>query len=305
MHCFNDTYHNFIKSIISEGGLAVPDVDRIQKKYIFNTIAKFKKEIIEPLFGDLKDSIFTLGSTGKKASSGDIDLAIDINALPDKNILTNMINLVEVCAKNGYNSCINTFNYDMVHIAYPQTGNKSKNVQIDVLFTEVPEYVKFYMYSPDEKSSKYKGAHRNDLLNAILKSFSYKSIEKKGREDIKWEVIALDESGLAKCVKSLVDANGNRLKYKNAEPLLKSYAKDEQRIPISTDIDYIIWLTVGEGYSIDDIDSFEKLFDIVKNDSNFRYSKNSEEILKICAESLKESKFKLEFPKELRSYLKK
>lgn len=66
----------------------------------------------------------------------------------------------------------------MIHVAFPQVGNEKQLVQVDLLLTEYPEFCKFFMYSPTPEESKYKGAHRNILLNSICKLISYKPIKK-------------------------------------------------------------------------------------------------------------------------------
>lgn len=77
---------------------------------------------------------------------------------------------------------INTITNDMIHFAFPQydeSYNKNgKNVQVDILFSKFPEFCKWYMYSPTEIESKYKGAHRNELLRSIAYIISYKIIAK-------------------------------------------------------------------------------------------------------------------------------
>jgi hypothetical protein len=72
---------------------------------------------------------------------------------------------------------------------------------------------------------------------------------------------------------------------------------------ISNNIDDVILELFGKGYSENDIDSFEKCFDIIENDKNFKHKNLSNEILKECAKSLKEKTKRLEFPKELKKYI--
>lgn len=307
MNSFNEIYEEVVGGIITEGGNAIANVDRIKKQHIQKTVESFKNTIIVPYLGeDPGDDMFLLGSTGKKKDSGDIDIGISLTAFTDRNILTNLIRLDEMCAKNGFNSCINTISYNMLHVAYPQQG-ANKFVQIDLLITNAPEFTKFYMSSPGENESKYKGAHRNALLRAILTSISFKPTEFNGKnEPVKWEQIDLTDSGMYKQYKTLVDTNGNRILYKNTnEPLEFAYAKSEREFLISNDVNYVIKYVVGSKYTAEDIDSFEKLFAIVKNDEDFRYSIISKKILSECAKSLNDAGSRLDFPSELTQYLKK
>ena len=217
MKKFKKIFENILKSLIKEGGNAIPDVDRIKKEDIDSTINDFKNEILIPFLGnDPGESLFTLGSTGKKPDSGDIDLALDASIL-NGSILYNLIKLNEKCASKGILSCINTINYNMIHIAYPQHGNKKK-VQIDVLLTEYPDFTKFFMFSPTPQESKYKGAHRNEVLHAIAKVSSIKPlmVDKDGNI-LKWVQNDINDDGYYSVIKTLIDDDGNRLKYKSTD----------------------------------------------------------------------------------------
>ena len=300
-------HEEILKSLIMEGGNAVPNVSRIKKENINKTIKDFEKNILYPIFGDNlpEDTIFTLGSTGKKPDSGDIDLAVNMNNIKGT-VLYNLLKINEMCAKYGYVSAINTINYKMIHIAYPQKGIKgNKLVQIDVLFTNTPEFTKFFMYSPAWKESNYKGAHRNDLLHAIAKISSYETIyEDKQGNVLKWRQNDVRDDGYFNMIKTLIDEFGNRLKYKATnEDLEESYAKEEDLKLLSNDVNQTIEELFGPGFKESDIDTFEKCFDIIKNSDKFKYKNLSEKILKESAKTLNEKKERLEFPKELKKYL--
>ena len=215
MKQINLIYENILKSLVKEGGNAVPGVDRIEKRYIQRTINSFKKNIIIPFLGfDPAENLFILGSTGKKPDSGDIDLALNQSIL-NGSILYNLIKLNERCTINGILSCINTINYNMLHIAYPQSGG-NKKVQIDLLITKYPEFTKFFMFSPTPQESKYKGAHRNQLLSSIAKILSYRPLEfDENKNVVKWEQNDITDDGFYSMVKTLVDEDGKRLKYKS------------------------------------------------------------------------------------------
>jgi hypothetical protein len=306
MKSFNLIYEETCKTLIKEGGNAVPNVDRIKKGSINKTIKNFKNEVIIPFLGfDPGDSVFTIGSTGKKPDSGDIDLALDANILHKNTIITSLIKLNEICASLGYVSTINSFSFNMLHVAFPQAGNKNKFVQIDLLLTKYPDFTRFFMFSPTNKESNYKGAHRNELLHAIAKVISNRPI-KKGEDGklLKWSQIDINSDGLFVQHKTLIDSEGNMLKYKNTnENLEESYAKVYKSYPISHDPKYVIEMLVGKQYSMYDISSFEKLFKIIESDKKFKYGSSSEEILIETARMLKEKENRLEFPKELNEYL--
>lgn len=214
--------------------------------------------------------------------------------------------LNEACAAKGVVSCINTISYKMLHVAYPQKGN-NKKVQIDLLLTKYPEFTKFFMYSPSPEESKYKGAHRNELLHAIAKIISFKEVLRNDDgELVKWSQETVTEDGYYSVLKTLVDDEGNKLKYKNTnEDLEPEYALDEDKRDITHNVDDVIAALFGNGYTVSDIDTFEKCFEIIKNDQNFIHKDKSDEILHECAVSLHEKRKRLIFPQELKSYLKK
>lgn len=306
MKKINLVHESILKSLIMEGGNAVPNVSRIKKNDISKTIKDFQKNILSKVLGEnlTDDLMFTLGSTGKKPDSGDIDLAIDSNKIKGT-VLFNLLKLNEVCAQDGYVSCINTINYKMLHVAYPQKGFKNKFVQIDVLFTDTPEFTKFFMYSPSNKESKYKGAHRNDLLHAISKISSYEPIyEDKQGNVLKWRQNDIKENGYFNVMKTLIDSVGNRLKYKSTnEDLEEGYAQEEESKLLTDDVNDVITELFGEKFKESDIDTFEKCFEIIESNEDFKYKNLSEKILRECAKSLNDKKDRLEFPKELKKYL--
>lgn len=203
---------------------------------------------------------------------------------------------------------INSVTYDMIHFSFPQYNKNNKqidkNVQVDILLTKYPTFCKFYMYSPTELESKYKGAHRNELLRAICYTMTYKPLYKENNEVLKWKQDDLDSTGLYHHIKTLIDDNGDRLKYKDTnEDLIPSYAKVISSKLISHKPERVIQILLGNKYTKEDIDTFEKLFNIILNDQDFRFYTDSVEILTNCAKAIKENT-KLIFPIELEKYLR-
>ena len=307
MKSFKIIYENVLRSLIQEGGNAVPNVDRIKRENIFKTVDAFKKEILSEFFGYVptEKEMFLLGSTGKKADSGDIDIGIDLNILKERNKILNLIKLNEICSRNGYNSCVNSINLSMVHIVYPQVGEIGKNVQIDVLITECPAFAKFFMYSPMEGESKYKSAHRNTLFRAILYCISYKPIEfDENKQPVRWNQFDINDSGIYMQLKTLIDENGYRLLYKNTnEPLETSYAKVERESLTTNDVDEAIRIMFGDGFQENELDTFEHVFEIISSDRRFKHKNLKDEIFRKAASELKEAENRLDFPEELNNYL--
>jgi hypothetical protein len=75
MLTLHDIIYNEIlfESVLNEGGNAIANAERIPRNFIQPTFNQIKKQIIYPIFGKDND-IFLLGSTGKKETSGDMDI---------------------------------------------------------------------------------------------------------------------------------------------------------------------------------------------------------------------------------------
>ena len=63
---------------------------------------------------------------------------------------------------------------------------------------------------------------------------------------------------------------------------------------------FICWY--GNKFNQKDIDTFEKLFNIILNNEQFKYTLDATEILHQCAKSIKEND-KLVFPFELENFI--
>lgn len=304
------------EQILKQGGNAVSNVQKIAKANIQPTVDELNKIIFEK-YPNLKwdDTIFLLGSTGKKDFSGDIDIGIDFNAIKEDSEQT-VLDEIKQLFKFLYNAnvCkeikINDITNDMLHIAFPQYNQKheklERNVQIDILITPNKKFCLFYMYSPAQDETKYKAAHRNELFRAIIKTTTYKPLKKMQKDGqevvVQWEQGDLTSKGLYKQTKTLVDQDGNWLKYKDTdEDLIESYAKVLKEELISGDPDEVINMLVGN-YKFQQLDTFEKFLSIIQNDQNFKYKDIKDQILQNAAKSLKEN-IRLVLPEELNQYL--
>lgn len=145
------------------GGTAVPGCGTIHRSEVSPTLTKLSDDLELPF--DLNN--YTLGSTGKREYSGDIDLVID-NVWWDHGISAFRENLEKLFGKENV-----TRNGDMLHLKYPIVmykeelrGAKPRTgfVQIDFMFGNA-EWKQFYHYS--DPNSAYKGAHRNLMLAAV------------------------------------------------------------------------------------------------------------------------------------------
>jgi len=250
---FNYLYNKLIYEIdeaqLIEGGNAITNASKISQQNVETTVSDIYHLIINKLFPSLPTSVvFPLGSTGKKlpsSYSGDLDLGFDMTKLRAHKMYANkstkeIIHMVVDFITNTYNNFgseiwINDIIPNIIHFGFPITNvaklsdQNDKIVQVDIIFTETPEMTKFYMSSPFEWESQFKGAHRNCLLNAIAKIDHYHVLKHDSNTNIDtmWEIEEVEMDGLMITTKTIVDPKtGKYMKYKDTdEDLSPAYAK--------------------------------------------------------------------------------
>ena len=309
-------FESIFEEVLKEGGNAVSNVQKIAQNNVEPTLNKFY-QVLLGVYPNLKwdDTIFKLGSTGKKDFSGDLDIGIDFKAIQrysEETVLEQLKHLFLYLYKANISEeiKINNITNDMIHLSYPQYNEDNqqirKNVQIDILLTPNKEFTLFYMYSPSQTQTAYKGAHRNELFRAIIKTTTYKpikTIQKNGQEVVvQWEQQDLTSKGLYWQKKTLIDQNDTWLKYKDTDQdLIQSYAKVLEEKLISGDPKEVINLLVGD-YQFEQINSFEKLLTVIQDDQNFKYHQIKDRILSNAALSIRQNT-RLAFPDELECYI--
>lgn len=166
--------------MIAEGGnvfkdqQGVPRTQRIDLADIGPTV-----DWLETVTGlDLQSNM--LGSTGQKASSGDLDLAVDSTAVDKETFFqrlrdwatSNKQDPAQWVKKSGTS----------VHFLTPIVGDPKRGfVQTDFMFLPKPQFSKFILrQDPD---TEYKGATRNVMINSIAKSKGYKLNQLQGIMD--------------------------------------------------------------------------------------------------------------------------
>lgn len=127
---------------------------------------------------------YTLGSVGKKETSGDLDIVVDETKISKDELINRLTNWIK---KQGGNpkEWIKKLGIS-VHFKTPIAGD-SKNgyVQTDFMFHKDPTWMKFSMHSAGD-ASKFSGAERNMIMSSIAKSQGLKYSWQKGlirRED--------------------------------------------------------------------------------------------------------------------------
>jgi hypothetical protein len=144
-----------------------PATTRISRENVVPTV-----QWLEQLTGlNLVDNM--LGSTGRKETSGDLDLGIDETKIT-KDVL------IQQLLKRGVKAEDIKKSGDSVHVKTPILGDaKNGYVQTDFMFGD-PEFQKFALNTGE---SDYKGVHRALLLASIAKAQGMKWSYKNGLMD--------------------------------------------------------------------------------------------------------------------------
>ena len=175
-------------------------------------------------------SVNMLGSTGQKPSSGDLDLAVDINKFSKEELdktLTDWLVKSGVAPEDVHKTPSGWVRKTgiNVHFLTPIAGNpKNGYVQTDFMFLRKPDWSKFIL--TQDPNSEYKGASRNVLLNSMAKSMGLKLNQNDG----------------------IMSREDNRL--------------------ISDDPDVVAELLLGKPYTAQDLMSVEAIMAALKTNSN-------------------------------------
>jgi hypothetical protein len=184
---------SFKEYILNEGGNVFSITGRIDRKDIIPTVKHLEQITGLPLVDNM------LGSTGKAADSGDIDLVVnskDITKAELENRLQKYWKQHSVDTIGIKKSGIS------VHFLSPVWNEKNeqtgKYVQVDFMVHDDPEYLKFF-YASNE-TMPYKGKDRNILLSAVAKhkGFSLSMSGLSNRETK--ETVSRDPDAIAKTI---------------------------------------------------------------------------------------------------------
>ena len=156
-----------------------------------------------------------LGSTGRKATSGDLDLAVDATK-------TSKDQLVAKLKAKGVNDTDIAKSGDSVHYKAPINGDPQNGyVQTDFMFGN-PDWQKFSLNVAGD--SEFKGVHRHILLASIAKARGLKWSYKNGlvvRESNK--VLSVDPDEIAKIL-----IGGSRKDLASVETIIAKAKQDPE-----------------------------------------------------------------------------
>jgi hypothetical protein len=167
----------------------------------------------------------TLGSTGIKDTSGDLDLAIDSSVVTKEQLVAQLSRWAQshgfkpedYVKKSG----------SAVHFKTPINGNPNQGyVQTDFMFLNDVPWSKFVLGAMP-LDSKYKGRERNVLLNSIAKSMGFKLNQNSGIADRATnQLISNDPDRVAKL---LLNKTATRQDLASVETILQALSTDSKR----------------------------------------------------------------------------
>lgn len=155
-----------------------PLTRRITRDEIPATIAFLEKETGVDFTMDKDEAgvpIKWLGTTGRKADSGDLDLSVDANELDKKEFAQK---LISVFGKESVK-----LSGDNVHLKTPINGDPANGfAQTDFMFSTNPKFQQGSMIG-GVADSPYRGEHRHILLSSIARARGMKYSPKHGLVD--------------------------------------------------------------------------------------------------------------------------
>ena len=162
-----------------------------------------------------------LGSTGRKPTSGDLDLAVDTSVTNKDSLAAKLTDWV---TKQGQDPRLWVVKKGEVHLRTPIAGDPRRGfVQTDFMFMPNVDWGTFY-YGGGEGSA-YKGVNRNVLLSSIAKVLGFKvgangMFSRTTNELVKG---GLDPNYIASV---LIGPGHNRTSLKNVETIYRALAND-------------------------------------------------------------------------------
>lgn len=210
--------------ILNEGGNVFKNNDgQAVTQRINQTDVKPTLNWLEQMLNlDLQNN--TLGSTGLKPTSGDLDVAVDISQIsPDQLVaeLTQWCNSHQLKAQEYIKK-----GGGQIHFKTPITGNPNKGyVQTDFMFMKNLGVGKFFLAAP--ANSEYSGRDRHIMFNSIAKPLGYKIVPREGlvnRADN--SVVETDPDKIAKI---LLGKSATKEDLYSVETMVQALQNDAQR----------------------------------------------------------------------------
>ena len=197
-----------------------PATQRINQTDVKPTLA-WLEEMLPGL--DLQNNM--LGSTGIKATSGDLDIAVDANQVTKDQLEYRLkqwavghgLKPEDYVKKSG----------TAVHFLTPITGRPDLGyVQTDFMFLNNVPWSKFVLGAMPA-DSQYKGRERNVLMNSIAKSMGYKLNQIAGIADRATNKVITDDPD--QVAKMLLNNRATKEDLSSVESIVAALARDPKR----------------------------------------------------------------------------
>jgi hypothetical protein len=209
-----------------EGGNVFKDgngravTQRINQTDVKSTLA-WLEEMLPGL--DLQNN--TLGSTGIKDTSGDLDLAVDAKQLTKQQLIAQLTRWA-ISQKQKPEEWVKQTGAG-VHFKTPINGRPDLGyVQTDFMFLNNVPWSKFVLGAMPA-DSRYKGRERNVLMNSIAKSMGYKLNQVGGIADRATDKIITDDPN--RVAKLLLNRTATRQDLASVESILQALSTDPSR----------------------------------------------------------------------------
>jgi len=167
----------------------------------------------------------TLGSTGIKDTSGDLDIAVDANQVSKEQLETR---LKQWAVSHGFKpEDYVRKSGSAVHFKTPIDGRPDRGyVQTDFMFMKDMPWSKFVLGAMPA-DSKYKGRERNVLMNSIAKSMGYKLNQNAGIADRATSTLITNDPD--RVAKLLLNKTATRQDLASVESILQALSTDPDR----------------------------------------------------------------------------
>ena len=210
---------------IFEGGNVFKDGDgRALTQRINQTDVKPTLAWLDLMLPGLDLQNNTLGSTGLKPTSGDLDVAVDANRVTKEQLTTRLSQWAQSHGFKPEDYVRKTGT--AVHFKTPIVGNPANGyVQTDFMFLKNVPWSKFVLTAP--ANSEYKGVDRNVLMNSIAKSMGYKLNQIAGIADRATNQVITDDPD--KVAKLLLNKSATRDDLYSVETIIQALATDPKR----------------------------------------------------------------------------
>jgi len=165
-----------------------------------------------------------LGSTGRKDTSGDLDLSVDANKINKEQLVARLVQWAQ-------NNKVDANQYIKksgiaVHFLTAINGDPSQGfVQTDFMFANKPSWNQFVL--SNDPASQYKGALRNIMINSIAKSMGYKLNQNDGIMDRASNNLITDDPN--RVAKLLLNPNATAKDLYSVEKILAQLKMDPRR----------------------------------------------------------------------------